>query len=95
MSVSFSDRVRVAPDVLFRLLGDEAVLVNLNTEVYLGLNSVGARMWTVLGSSSSIEAACDALIEEYDVDPAELRRDLAAFLDQLLDQKLLEAVAAS
>jgi hypothetical protein len=95
MSLSFSDRVRTAPDVLFRLVGDEAVLVNLNTEVYLGLNAVGARMWTLLGSSSSIEAACDALIQEYDVDPAELRRDLAAFLDQLVDQKLLEAVAAS
>jgi hypothetical protein len=95
MPVSFSNRVRIAPDVLFRVVGDEAVLVNLNTEMYLGLNAVGARMWSLLGSSRSIEAACDALIEEYDVDAAELRRDLAVFVDQLLDQKLLEPVAAS
>ena len=50
MAVSFSDRVRVAPDVLFRLAGEEAVLLNLNTERYLGLNLVGTRMWSVLSS---------------------------------------------
>ncbi len=29
MGVSFSERVRVAPDVLFRLVGEEGVLLNL------------------------------------------------------------------
>ena len=43
--VSFSERLTVAPDVLFRLVGDEGVLLNLNTTLYLGLNPVGTRMW--------------------------------------------------
>ena len=63
MAVSFSDRVRVAPDVLFRLVGEEAVLVNLQTERYLGLNPVGTRMWSVLSSASSIQAAYDELLQ--------------------------------
>jgi Coenzyme PQQ synthesis protein D (PqqD) len=91
MAVSFSNRVRVAPDVLFRLVSDEGVLVNLNTEVYLGLNPVGTRMWSVLNSASSIQAAYEALLEEYEVEPSELRRDLEAFIDQLFEQKLIEA----
>jgi hypothetical protein len=90
MFVSFSERVRVAPDVLFRLLGDEAVLVNLNTGRYLGLNPVGARMWDVLATASSIQAACDDLLQEYEVEPAQLCADLGEFIDQLLDQKLIE-----
>ena len=57
MSHSFSARVRVAPDVMFRLVGDEGVLVNLNTERYLGLNEVGTRMWTALGSASRLQVA--------------------------------------
>ena len=95
MAISFSDRVRVAPDVLFRLLSDEAVLVNLNTEVYLGLNAVGARMWSVLTSAGSVQAAYDALLQEYDVAPAQLRGDLEEFLDQLVAQRLLEAAPAA
>jgi len=91
MAISFSDRVRVAPDVLFRLVGEEGVLLNLQTELYLGLNTVGTRMWSVLGTASSIQAAYDALLREYDVEPTKLRADLEEFIDQLLGQKLIEA----
>lgn len=90
MSHFFSARVRVAPDVMFRLVGDEGVLVDLNTERYLGLNAVGARMWAALGSASSIEAAYEQLLEEYDVEPARLRADLDEFVDRLLCQQLIE-----
>jgi hypothetical protein len=90
MAVSFAQRVRVAPDVLFRLVGDEGVLLNLNTEMYLGLNLVGTRMWNVLGSASSIQAAFDELLQEYDVEPTQLRADLEEFVDHLLAQKLIE-----
>ena len=53
MTVSFTDRVRVTPDVLFRVMGEEAVLVNLTTERYLGLDPVGTRMWSVLTRSTT------------------------------------------
>jgi coenzyme PQQ synthesis protein D (PqqD) len=90
MSHSFSARVRVAPDVMFRLVGDEGVLVNLSTERYLGLNAVGTRMWTALGSASSVEAAYEQLLREYDVEPARLRADLDEFIDRLLGQQLID-----
>ena len=94
MAVSFADRVRVAPDVLFRVISDEAVLVNLNTEVYLGLNPVGTRMWSVLKDARSVQAAYDELLREYEVEPARLRSDLEEFLQQLLDQSLIETAPA-
>jgi hypothetical protein len=90
MTIPFSDRIRIAPDVLFRVVADEAVLVNLNTEVYLGLNEIGTRMWDVLNSAGSVECAFETLLREYEVEPAQLRADLAAFVDELLAQKLVE-----
>jgi hypothetical protein len=89
MAVSFSERVSVAPDVVFRLVGEEGVLLNLKTALYLGLNPVGTRMWNVLSGAGSIDAAYDALLEEYQVEPTELRADLEEFIDQLLGQKLI------
>jgi coenzyme PQQ synthesis protein D (PqqD) len=95
MAVVFSERVRAAPDVLFRVVDEEAVLLNLNTVLYLGLNPVGTRMWNVLTSASSIQAAYDELVQEYEVEPAQLRADLAEFIEQLLDQKLIQASPAT
>ena len=95
MSISFSDCVRVAPDVLFRMVSDEAILVNLNTEVYLGLNPVGARMWSALTDAPSIDAAYQTLLAEYEVEPAHLRADLEELLGQLLGQKLIEVRAGA
>src|SRR6058998_1541104 len=90
MTHSFSSRATVAPDLLFRLVGNEAVLLNLKTELYLGLDPVGTEMWVVLTNTSSIQAAYDSLLQEFDVDPARLRQDLNDFIEKLLAQGLIE-----
>jgi len=93
--VCFSERLRVAPDVLFRLVGDEGVLLNLNTTLYLGLNPMGTRMWNALTSARSIQAAYDELLGEYEVEPAQLRADLEEFVERLVGQKLIVAGPAT
>jgi hypothetical protein len=90
MPVSFTQHVTVSPDVLFRVVGDEAVLLNLKTELYLGLDPVGTRMWDVLKESSSIQAAYDALLAEYEVTPDTLKNDLDEFVGKLVEQGLIE-----
>jgi hypothetical protein len=90
-----SHRVTVAPDVLFSLMGDEAVLLNLRTELYLGLDAVGTRMWTLLHDAPTIQAAYESLLDEYDVDPERLRNDLGEFLAELVDQALVETVPSA
>ena len=56
MSRHFSSRVTTSPDVLLRIIGDEAVILNLKSELYLGLDPIGTRIWTVLQGSPSIQA---------------------------------------
>src|SRR5438552_9104783 len=90
MTHSFSSRVTIPSDVLFRLVGEEAVLLNLKTELYLGLDAIGTRMWAVLTDMPSIQAAYDALLQEYEVEPKQLREDLDDFLDRLLAQGLIQ-----
>jgi hypothetical protein len=92
--ISFADRVTVPANVLVRFLDQESVLLNLNTEKYFGLDSVGTRMWQLVTSSPTIEAAFFQLIEEYDVAPATLRSHLAELLDHLLDNGLIATQAA-
>ncbi len=89
MSFSFSTGVAAAPEVMFQTVGEESVLLNLKTSLYLGLDPVGTRMWTVLTDAKSIQAAYDLLLTEYEVRPEQLRKDLEEFLDQLSEQGLI------
>jgi len=90
MSRHFSSRVTTAPDVMLRIIGDEAVILNLKSELYLGLDPVGTRIWTVLQGSPSIQAAYASLLDEFEVEPDRLRQDMDRLLDQMLAQGLIE-----
>ena len=89
MEIDFSWRVVVPDDVLMRELEGEAVILNLKSETYFGLDDVGTRMWTLLSESESIQAAFDSLMAEYDVEESRLRDDLINLLRQLVDNGLL------
>ena len=93
--IPFTSRVVVPDTVLFRELDGEAVILNLDTESYLGLDPVGTRMWGVLTSQPSIEAAYQILLSEYDVAPDTLRADLERLLGEMLEHKLIILELAS
>jgi Coenzyme PQQ synthesis protein D (PqqD) len=86
---NFPTRVVIAPDVLIREIGGESVILDLKSQRYLGLDAVGTRMWQVLLESNSVQAAYDALLAEYEVEPAALEQDIREFLDRLLENKLI------
>jgi len=92
--ISFADRVTVPGQVLVRLLDKEAVLLNLETERYFGLDETGTRMWQVATSVPNIELAYQQLLNEYDVDAATLRQNLAELLERLTENGLLTLTPA-
>jgi hypothetical protein len=82
-------QVSLPDDVLYEMLEDEAVLLNLSTEHYFTLDDVGTRMWQLLVEHRHPDRVVEAMLAEYATDEATVRRDLANLLAQLLDQKLL------
>ena len=89
MTISFTDRVKIPDGVLISDLQEESVILNLDSERYYGLDSIGTRMLSVLTSSDSIEAAYQTLAQEYDVDRQVLKKDLLELVDNLIAQGLL------
>lgn len=79
---------------LFRELAGEAVLLNLESGTYFGLDETGTSFWTVLTSTASIQEAYDLLLDEYDVAPEDLEHDLAGLLGKLIDHGLVEISTA-
>ena len=77
------------PDVVWRRVGDEAVIVNLKTNRIYSLNHTGARLWELISGGHDREAAEATLIEEFDVEDGELRSEVAAVLDELANEGLI------
>lgn len=85
-------RVKVPEQVVFRELENETVLLNLSTGFYFGLDDVGTRMWLALEKHGTLEQAVFDLLDEFEVESAELQRDLQSLAQELCDQGLLEIV---
>ena len=81
---------RISPEVLFRELAGEAVLLDLKSQRYFGLDPVGTRIWQLLDEQRRTDSILATMLEEFDVEEAKLREDLDAFLDQLKDAGLIE-----
>jgi len=92
--IPFSSRVVASPDVLFRELDGESVLLNLDTEAYLGLNEMGTRIWIAVVAAPSIQAAFETLLGEYAVAPDVLHHDIETLVGQLLEHGLVELTDA-
>jgi hypothetical protein len=80
---------RIPDEVIFRELDGEAVVLNLDTGIYFGLDAVGTRIWRLLEERKPLKAVLDTLIDEYEAPPDRLQRDLLAFVERLDDKGLL------
>jgi hypothetical protein len=85
--------VRIADDVVSRDLAGEAVILNLATGTYFGLDAVGTRIWHLIAEHGSTERIVEIVVAEYDVDEGRLRGDLEALLGQLRDKGLVSVDA--
>jgi hypothetical protein len=80
-----------SPHVVYQTLAGEegAVLLNLDTGVYFGLNPVGARVWELLETPRSEAEVQASIAEEFEVDPDVALRDVREFLASLEERDLL------
>lgn len=72
-------------------IGDETVILHLDSGVYFGLDAVGTVIWDMVQTGASRSDLKTALMAKYDVDPTILEADIARFIDQLLENGLLVA----
>jgi Coenzyme PQQ synthesis protein D (PqqD) len=89
MAPTLDAAFRIPDEVIFRELDGEAVVLNLDTGIYFGLDAVGTRIWRLLEERKPLKAVLDTLIDEYEAPPDRLQRDLLAFVERLDDKGLL------
>ena len=84
MILSLDASVRIPEHVLFReLLDGEAVVLDIVSGIYFGLDDVGTRVWQLLEEYQVLRRVLGVLGSEYDVALPHLEADLLRFVDQL------------
>lgn len=79
----------MSPSVVFRQMEDGAVLLDLESGVYFGLDEVGTRVWTLLAEHKTTDAVCEAMLAEFDVEPDVLADDVRRLVGELQQHGLL------
>ena len=93
-NISLESVVTISPDAVSRELDGEAVILELASGTYFGLNDVGTRVWALIGERRSLRQVFDALCQEYDVAPETLERDLLELVEKLRAKGLVNVVPA-
>lgn len=89
--IAKDSRLKAAPHVHARPLQGELVVLDLERGHYYGLDAIGASLWDGLMRGESPEQIASGLVSEYDVDAAQLTRDLVNLAQDLFDKGLLVA----
>ena len=89
-SISLNNSFTLSNDAVFCDLDGEAVILDLGSGTYFGLNAVGARMWQLFEQHAGLRTVFDSLCREYDVAPDVLERDLIALVARLAQARLGE-----
>lgn len=88
MAMKLDATLKLSPDVLTQVVGEELVILDLSGEAYFGLDPVGARIWQLLEQGLSIGNIVTVLLDEYDVAEEQLRNDVEKLVGDLVEHKL-------
>jgi Coenzyme PQQ synthesis protein D (PqqD) len=81
--LSLRNFIKVSDDVVSRDLEGEAVVLNLETGIYFGLNEVGTRIWSLIEEHGSLQKVFAIIKDEYDVPSETLENDLLRIVQEL------------
>jgi hypothetical protein len=77
-------------DQVSSLVAGETIILSLQTGMYYGLNSVGARIWALVRTPIRVGDICETVLKEYDVGEDRCQYDVVSVLRQLAAQGLVE-----
>lgn len=80
---------RPHPDVIVQRMGEEVMLLHLESNRFFELNRTAARLWELLASGCNRAQLEQQMLQEFEVDPTQLAREIDGLLATLSAQELI------
>jgi hypothetical protein len=84
--------IRKRDGLLTQNVDDATVLGNAATGCYFGVDQIARRIWQLLDQPRTVDALCEALLQEYEIDPEVCQKDVMEFVNELSREGLIEIV---
>jgi len=81
---------KASTEYLYSEIDSEAVILDVNSGTYFGLNEVSNRIWQLLQTPTSSQQLLENVLEEYEVTEAEAVKDIQSLLKDMLNAGLIE-----
>lgn len=79
----------IPPQVMSRVVGDDTVLLDLESGMYFGVDGVAKRIWESISEGRSLGETAGIIASEYEVDEAQAQADVLKFVTDLAERGLL------
>lgn len=76
------------------MVDGEAILINVTNGMYYSTTEVGGFVWSLIENQQSLDAIVAAVARRYVVEEGTVRPDIAAFTDNLVNERLAVLVDA-
>jgi len=74
-------------------IGEEVVMLDMDSGFYFGLNSVASVIWGLLANEISFETLIDQLMIQFEVERSLCEADTKELLDQMLEKNIIRKIA--
>ena len=82
--------VRRNPDILFREIEGESVLLDPDQGTYYTLNETGTAVWNLIEEPTPVTGLIATLLEQYEVTPEQAKSEVDKLLQDLQEHRLVE-----
>lgn len=83
---------RLRPDVRYRIIDEEAVVIRQDAGEVVVLNPVGARVLHLVGPDLEVRALIERMAREYAASAQTLEAEVLGFLEELVAAGVIEEV---
>jgi hypothetical protein len=73
-------------------LDEDWVLMSIENGAYYGLNKMGKRIWQAVETPISVQALCEQLQQQFEVEPNTCEREVMDYLKTLVVEGLIQEV---
>ena len=79
-------------EVIQSKIGDEVVMLDVESGYYFGLNSVASVIWDLMKEKINLNSMVESLMQEYDIDKETCEADTLELLEKMIEKKIIRIV---
>ena len=79
-------------EIIQSKIGDEVVMLDMDSGYYFGLNSVASDIWALMENEIAFDLLIDTLMAKFEVDRSVCESDTQELIDQMLVKKIIRKI---